>query len=56
MLRFSTSGKTAHRSEGISLDIKKLKKLEATFGTISAIIALVTQIHELWAEKEEEKR
>jgi hypothetical protein len=37
------------------MDISKLKKLGMTLGTLSAIIALVAQVHELWTEKEEEK-
>ena len=37
------------------MDIEKIKKVGMMFGAISAVIALVAEVHELWTEKEEEK-
>lgn len=37
------------------MDISKLKKVGMMCAAISGIIALVVEVHELWAEKEEEK-
>ncbi len=35
--------------------MKNLKKWGMTFGALSTIIALVSEIHELWTEKEQGK-